>query len=118
MSCVLTYGFVCYPIIFVLIKVIDMYSFKNDYAEGAHPTILHKLVETNLVQQTGYGEDEYSIQAKDILRKKIQNPEAVIYFVSGVTQANVLIISSLLLPHEVVIIAKTVHIYAIETNGK
>lgn len=94
-----------------------MYSFKNDYAEGAHPTILHKLVETNLVQQTGYGEDEYSIQAKDILRKKIQNLEAAIYFVSGGTQTNLLVISSLLRPHEAVISAKTGHIYANETGA-
>lgn len=30
-----------------------MYSFKNDYSEGAHPNILQALVETNLVQESG-----------------------------------------------------------------
>lgn len=94
-----------------------MYSFKNDYAEGAHPNILHKLIETNLTQQTGYGEDDYSIEAKEILRQKIQNHDAAIYFVSGGTQTNLIVISSLLRPHEAVISANTGHIYANETGA-
>jgi len=102
----------------VFIKVDDkMYSFKNDYAEGAHPNILQKLLETNLVQQSGYGEDAYSIQAKEILKQKIDNPDATIYFVSGGTQTNLIVISSLLRPHEAVISAKTGHIYANEAGA-
>jgi threonine aldolase len=27
-----------------------MYSFKNDYSEGAHPNILKALIETNMEQ--------------------------------------------------------------------
>ncbi|TYR37513.1 low specificity L-threonine aldolase [Sphingobacterium phlebotomi] len=94
-----------------------MYSFKNDYAEGAHPRILDKLVETNYVQQMGYGEDEYTMEAKERLRQKIHNPDAAIYFVSGGTQTNLLVISSLLRPHEAAISAKTGHIYANETGA-
>ncbi|MBD1424251.1 threonine aldolase family protein [Sphingobacterium arenae] len=94
-----------------------MYSFKNDYAEGAHPHILQKLIETNLVQQSGYGEDAYSIKAKEILKQKIDNPDAIIYFVSGGTQTNLIVISSLLRPHEAVISAKTGHIYANEAGA-
>ncbi|NGM65648.1 threonine aldolase family protein [Sphingobacterium sp. SGR-19] len=94
-----------------------MYSFKNDYAEGAHPKILRKLVETNSVQQVGYGEDDYSVEAKGILRQKIQNPDAAIYFVSGGTQTNLIVISSLLRPHEAIISAKTGHIYANEAGA-
>ena len=45
------------------------FSFKNDYSEGAHPRILDKLIETNLIQQAGYGEDEYAKAAKSILKK-------------------------------------------------
>jgi threonine aldolase len=94
-----------------------MYNFKNDYSEGAHPNILKKLIETNLVQQTGYSEDDYSFQAKDILRKKMNNPDAGIYFVSGGTQSNLLVIASLLRLHEAVISAKTGHIYANEAGA-
>ncbi|MDE1192765.1 MAG: low specificity L-threonine aldolase [Arachidicoccus sp.] len=99
-----------------------MYSFKNDYSEGAHPAILNKLIETNLVQQAGYGEDEYSTEAKNILKQKLNNPDAKIYFVSGGTQTNFLVIAALLRPHEAVISADTGHIFtneagAIESSG-
>lgn len=57
-----------------------MYNFKNDYSEGAHSRILDKLIETNLIQQAGYGEDEYAKAAKSILKKKIANEQAVVYF--------------------------------------
>jgi len=94
-----------------------MYNFKNDYSEGAHPRILDKLVETNLVQQSGYGEDEYAQQAKAILKERLNNPNAGIYFVSGGTQTNLLVISFLLRVHEAVISAKTGHIAANETGA-
>ena len=94
-----------------------MYNLKNDYSEGAHTNILNKLVETNLVQQSGYGEDEYSVQANELLKQKINNPDAVIFFLSGGTQTNLIVISSLLRVHEAVISAKTGHISANETGA-
>ncbi|TDW51500.1 L-threonine aldolase [Flavobacterium sp. 270] len=94
-----------------------MYNFKNDYSEGAHPNILNKLIETNLVQQLGYGEDDYSIEAKELLKKKINNPDAVIYFLSGGTQTNLIVLASLLRAHEAVISAKTGHIASNETGA-
>lgn len=94
-----------------------MYNFKNDYSEGAHPNILNKLIETNLVQQLGYGDDDYSLQAKELLRQKINNPNAAIYFLSGGTQTNLIAISFLLRVHEAVISAKTGHISANETGA-
>ncbi len=94
-----------------------MYNFKNDYSEGAHPRILDKLIETNLIQQLGYGEDDYSNEAKSILKKKIANQQAVIHFLSGGTQTHLLVISFLLRIHEAVISAKTGHISANETGA-
>ena len=32
-----------------------MYSFRNDYSEGAHPKVLKALTETNFQQTRGYG---------------------------------------------------------------
>ncbi|MBM7615629.1 threonine aldolase family protein [Alkaliphilus hydrothermalis] len=94
-----------------------IYSFKNDYSEGAHPNILQALVDTNLQQQAGYGEDEYCQQAIEILREKLQNPKADIHFVSGGTQANLIVISSVLRPYESVISANTGHINVHETGA-
>lgn len=94
-----------------------MYNFKNDYSVGAHPNILNKLIETNLDPQLGYGDDDYSIEAKKFIKNWIGNPEAAVFFLSGGTQTNLIAISFLLRPHEAVISAKTGHIYANETGA-
>ena len=42
-----------------------MLSFASDYVEGAHPAILQRFIDTNLVKQPGYGSDEYTASAKE-----------------------------------------------------
>ena len=98
------------------------YNFKDDYSEGAHPKILETLSRTNLLQEIGYGEDNYCKKAIKLIRQKIQNSKANIHFVSGGTQANLIVISSILKPYESVIAATTGHIVvheagAIEATG-
>ena len=98
------------------------YSFLNDYSEGAHPKILDALVSSNRVQQTPYGDDNYSNKAKNLIKDKIGNQKVDVFFVSGGTQANLIIISSALKSHESVISANTGHITlreagAIEATG-
>lgn len=92
------------------------YSFKNDYSEGAHPTILEKLITTNLQQQIGYGEDDYCNEASKLIKTEIKK-EAAIHFVSGGTQANLIVISAILKPHESVIAAESGHIAVHETGA-
>ncbi|MBW8522643.1 aminotransferase class V-fold PLP-dependent enzyme [Chryseobacterium chendengshani] len=93
------------------------FSFKNDYSEGCHPKILEALLRYNLDQQAGYGEDEYSLKAKKIIKEKLNNKDASIYFVSGGTQANLIVISSVLKPYQCVISASTGHILNNETGA-
>jgi len=98
------------------------FSFKNDYSEGCHPKILEALVMHNYDQQAGYGEDDYSLKAKNAIKNKIENNQAEIYFVSGGTQANLIVISSILRPYQCVISAASGHILnnengAIEATG-
>lgn len=93
------------------------YSFKNDYSEGCHPRILEKLLETNLSQQNGYGLDEYCLTAAELIKKKINNPDAAVHFISGGTQANLIVISSMLRPHESVVSASTGHIFTNESGA-
>ncbi len=57
-----------------------MLSFENDYSEGAHPRILQKLVETNMHQEAGYGEDSFTAQAKAKIKTVIDNPSASVHF--------------------------------------
>lgn len=92
-------------------------SFKNDYSEGCHPRILEALTRTNLEQAGGYGLDAYCEEASQILRERIGMPEAKVYFVSGGTQANLLVLSSVLRPWESVVAADTAHIFTNETGA-
>lgn len=93
------------------------YSFKNDYSEGCHPNILRAMVQFNFDQQNGYGQDEYCLMAEEIIKEKIKNPSAQVHFVSGGTQANLIVISAFLRPHESVISASTGHIYTNEAGA-
>lgn len=94
-----------------------MYSFKNDYSEGAHPEVLKLLQETNMEQTEGYGLDPYSQQACYILKSLIQREEADIHLIPGGTQTNLIAISAFLRPHEAVISAQSGHILVHETGA-
>lgn len=94
-----------------------MYSFKNDYSEGAHPRILEALVESNLEQTDGYGEDVFTQQAIELLKQKIKYANIDIHFFSGGTQTNLTAISAFLRPHEAAIAANSGHILVHETGA-
>ncbi len=93
------------------------YCFFNDYSEGAHPAILELLAQTNLAQEDGYGADIFSRQAADLLRQTVGNPTAAVHFVSSGTQANLIVLASLLKPYEAVIAATTGHIAVHEAGA-
>ena len=93
------------------------YSFLDDYSEGCHPRILEALTNTNLIQQIAYGEDEYSIQARNLIREQLGGKDIPIYFVAGGTLANIIITSTSLRSHEAVIAASTGHIVVRETGA-
>ena len=93
------------------------FSFKNDYSEGCHPKILEALSQCNLDQQNGYGLDIYSENAANIIREKSKSSESKVHLVSGGTQANLIVISSILRPHESVVSANTGHIFTNETGA-
>lgn len=93
------------------------YSFKNDYSEGCHPKILEAFSKHNFSQQPGYGSDDFSEKARMLIREKCNHPEAKVYFVTGGTQANMLVISSVLKSYESVVSADTGHIFTNETGA-
>lgn len=87
-----------------------MLYFENDYSEGAHKKILQRLTETNMEHLSGYGADPYCSSAKDKIRSACQCPDADIYFLSGGTQTNQIVICSMLRQYEGVLSASTGHI--------
>ena len=94
-----------------------MYSFRNDYSEGAHPKVLQALTDTNLVQTCGYGLDPICEEARDLIRSLCDAPEADVHFLVGGTQTNLTVIASLLQPYEAVIAAHTGHVNCHETGA-
>ena len=94
-----------------------MYQFQCDYNEGAHPRIMERLLQTNLEQTVGYGEDHYCAEAREAIRKAIGRPDADVHFLVGGTQANATVISSILRPYQGVLCASTGHINVHETGA-
>lgn len=96
--------------------------FLSDYMEGAHPSILKRLADTNLEKSVGYGTDDYCEKARDKIRLECGCPDAAVHFLVGGTQANATVIDALLRLYQGVISADTGHINgheagAIEASG-
>lgn len=96
---------------------ISMLSFENDYTEGAHERILQRLLDTNLEQLSGYGNDPYCESAKIKIREACQCPQAEISFLVGGTQTNAIVIDALLKRYEGVVAAKTGHVSVHEAGA-
>lgn len=94
-----------------------MYSFRNDYSEGAHPRVLQALTDTNLEQTCGYGLDPRCQTAAALIRTLCAAPEADVHFLVGGTQANLTVIAAVLRPYESVISAHTGHVNVHETGA-
>ncbi len=93
-----------------------MIHFECDYAEGALPHIMDLMMKTNMEQTSGYGVDPYCERARDLVREACGAPDAAVYFVVGGTQANKIMIQSVLKPYEGAIAATTGHINVHETG--
>ena len=94
-----------------------MLSFESDYTEGAHESILRRLMETNLEQTPGYGLDKYCESAKDKVRDAFGIPEADVFFLVGGTQTNSTVIASMLHDYEGVVAVETGHISVHESGA-
>ena len=94
-----------------------MLYFENDYCEGAHPAILQKLTETNFEKVPGYGTDPYCASAKEKIRAACACPEADVFFISGGTQTNAIVIVSMLQRWQGVMAAATGHVAAHEAGA-
>jgi threonine aldolase len=94
-----------------------MRTFECDYTEGAHPKILAALLETNLVQASGYGFDPYTAQAAEKIQCACGSPDAAVTFLVGGTQTNMIVLDLLLEAYEGVIAPKTGHINVHEAGA-
>ena len=96
---------------------LDMVSFESDYIAGAHPAVLKRLADTNLESLPGYGTDPYCERAKEKIRMACGLESAQVEFLVGGTQANEVVISTMLADYEGVVAAKTGHISTHEAGA-
>lgn len=94
-----------------------MVSFESDYIEGALPEILDALVKTNMEQLSGYGADEYTQSAKEKIKKACNCPKAQVAFITGGTQTNQHVISTMLKQYEGVVAPQTGHVSSHEAGA-
>lgn len=97
-----------------------MILFQCDYNEGAHPKIMKRLVETNLEQTVGYGEDAHCESARKLILDKCGVKEEdgyAVHFLVGGTQTNTTVIDAALRSHQGVLCAVSGHINVHETGA-
>lgn len=94
-----------------------MIRFNCDYSEGCHPAILEALARTNMEQTPGYGEDEHCRHAAQLIREACKAPDAAVHFLVGGTQANLIVITAALRPHQSPLCAESGHINVHESGA-
>ena len=99
-----------------------MLFFENDYGYGAHPKVLEHLMETNMEAVSGYGNDKFTASAAEKIKKACSCQEGQVYFLTGGTQTNMVVIDTLLRPYEGVVASSCGHVNtheagAIESTG-
>lgn len=94
-----------------------MLYFESDYNIGAHPKIMKKLNDTNFEKLSGYESDNYCQSAIEKIKKACACLGADVYFLTGGTQTNQVVIDAMLNQYEGVISAKTGHINVHEAGA-
>ena len=95
----------------------EMIVFESDYSEGCLPEILERMKETNLVQVSGYGNDCFTQSAVERIREACGCLQADVRLLAGGTQANQVVIDSMLESFEGVIATDTGHIACHEAGA-
>ena len=94
-----------------------MLAFECDYLEGAHEKILQRLSETNYEKAPGYGNDSYCESARAKIKEACGCPKADVYFLTGGTQTNAIVIDTVLQKYEGVVAARTGHVNVHEAGA-
>ena len=99
-----------------------MVFFRNDYGEGCIQPIMDLLVKANEESNPGYGQDQYSKRAAELIQSKFPDTRGDIHFIVSGTLTNIVMIRHVLRPYEAVFCTDTAHIAvheagAVEASG-
>ena len=93
-----------------------MINLRNDYCGICHKKVLEKLNKYANDDFLGYGLDDHSLKAKELIKKELGRDDVDIHFLVGGTVTNKVLISHILRPYEAVICPDTGHINVHETG--
>ena len=94
-----------------------MLNFKNDYCNLCHKEVFEYLQKYQNETFVGYGTDEITQKAKELIKETFKLENADIHFLIGGTSTNKIMIAHALKPYEAVISATTGHINVHETGA-
>ena len=94
-----------------------MVYFTSDYCEGCHERILHRMIETNYEQTSGYGTDYHCQNAARYIKEQCGREDLDVHFLVGGTQTNLTVIAAALRPHQAAVCAESGHIHVHETGA-
>ena len=94
-----------------------MLNFKNDYCNLCHKEVFEYLQKYQSETFVGYGTDEITQKAKELIKETFKLDNADIHFLIGGTSTNKIMIAHALKPYEAVISATTGHINVHETGA-
>lgn len=94
-----------------------MIRFNCDYSEGAHPRVMQRLLDTNMEQTAGYGEDPHCEHAAALIRGECGREDVDVHFLVGGTQTNLTVIAAALRTHQGVIAADSGHVNVHESGA-
>ena len=92
------------------------YDFASDNVAGAMPEVIEALVSANDGVASGYGTDQISSRAADLIRAAL-DADAEIRFTASGTAANALALAMLAAPHEAVAAHEHAHVCTDETGA-
>ena len=94
-----------------------MIDLSCDYNMGCAPEILCALENANGERHATYGDDAYSVSAREKIRRAVGLPSAEVFFLIGGTQTNATVLTALLAPYEGVLSAPSGHIAVHEAGA-
>lgn len=90
-------------------------GFASDNYSGVHTKVLEKIAKFNVGHVGAYGTDEYTAQAKDMIKEFLGASD--VYFVLNGTGANITCLDGLTSPYGAVICSKLAHIFTHESGA-
>lgn len=94
-----------------------MYLFHNDYNQMCHAKVWDKMTVSCTEAVGGYGIDPHCENAAAMIKKECGGEDVDVHFLVGGTQANLVVTTAALRPHQAVLSAESGHVNVHETGA-